>query len=139
LIASRQRTALPALLPLGDAVRMRWSSVHAECHNERVSNPRDLTLFEYGRQNAGLRVTIQALTFMAAWDHARRAMRRETLTLHEYAEWWRVARTTAFREQGRFRQAFPGEATPDRLLDAMASYWDERTGVKGLGAAPLPA
>lgn len=114
-------------------------SVHAECHNERVTTTRPLTLFEVARHNAGLRVAIQALTFMAAWDHARRALRHESLTLDEYAEWWKVARSTAFREQGRFRRAFPTETTPDRLLDLAASAWDERTGVQGLGATPLPA
>jgi hypothetical protein len=100
-----------------------------------VSEP---SLLDVARHNAGFRVAIQALTFMAAWDHARRALRRETLTLAEYAEWWRVSRPTAFREQARFRSAFPTESTPDRLLDHVAAAWDERTGVKGLGSTPLP-
>lgn len=88
-------------------------------------------------QNVGLRKAFQALTFMAAWDRARRALRRQTLTLDEYADWWKVSRATAFREQARFRDAFPGESTPDRLLDLAEGQWIERQGVKGLGAVRL--
>jgi hypothetical protein len=94
-------------------------------------------LFDIARSNAGLRKAFQALTFMAAWDLARRALRRETLTLEEYADWWKVARTTSFREQSRFREAFPGETTPDRLLDLAEGQWIQRHGVQGLGAVRI--
>jgi len=39
--------------------------------------------------------------------------------LEEYADWWRESRSTVFRLQARFREAFPGETTPQRLVDAM--------------------
>jgi hypothetical protein len=94
-------------------------------------------LFEIVRQRVGFRQAVQVFVFMIAWDQARRAMRRETLTLAEYADWWKVSRPTSFREQARFREAFPSETTPDRLLDVVAAAWDERTGVQGLGATRI--
>jgi hypothetical protein len=94
-------------------------------------------LLVVAQQRVGLRRAFRALTFMAAWDHARRALRRESLTLSEYAEWWRESEATAYRHQALFREAFPGEKTPDHLLDLAAVQWDERTGVAGLGAVRL--
>jgi hypothetical protein len=88
-------------------------------------------------RNVGLRQAFQALTFMAAWDRARKALLRENLTLEDYADWWKVNRRTAFREQARFREAFPGETTPDRLLDLAEGQWVERRGVRGLGSVHL--
>lgn len=85
----------------------------------------------------GLRKAFRALYFMAAWDRARKAMRRETITLQEYAEWWRENERTAYREQALFREAFPGETTPDRLLDIADGQWVERRGIKGLGAVTV--
>jgi hypothetical protein len=94
-------------------------------------------LLVVAQKRVGLRKAFTVLTFMVAWDHARRAMRRETLTLEQYADWWKESRATAYRHQARFREAFPGESTPDRLLDVAAVQWDERTGVAGLGAVHL--
>lgn len=88
-------------------------------------------------RNVGLRKAFQALTFMAAWDTARRALRRESLTLEEYGHWWKVSHSTMYREQARFREAFPGEMTPDRLLDLAEGQWVERQGVQGLGSVQI--
>jgi hypothetical protein len=84
-------------------------------------------------RSVGLRRAFRVLTFMAAWDRARKAMRRESLTLLEYAEWWREANGTVYRHQALFREAFPGETTPDRLLDLAEGQWVERRGLRGLG------
>jgi hypothetical protein len=101
---------------------------------------RSPTLFDVARHRVGYRGAIHALSFMVQWDIARRSLHgTEALTLTEYQEWWRMSRATAFREQARFRAAFPGESTPDRLLDAIAAYWDQRRGVKALGAVSLDA
>lgn len=108
--------------------------------SQKVSHGRDDSgeaLLTIAGRNVGLRKAFQALTFMAAWDRARRALRRETLTLDEYCDWWKVNRRTAFREQARFREAFPGEVTPDRLLDLADAQWTERSGVQGLGSVRL--
>jgi len=97
-------------------------------------------LFEVMRQRVGYRRTVHVLAFMVQWDIARRSLHgREPLTLAEYADWWKVSRPTVFREQARFREAFPGESTPDRLLDLAAVAWDQRTGVAGLGAVRIGA
>src|SRR5579875_2698198 len=108
--------------------------------SQKVSHARDGSgepLLTIAGRNVGLRKAFQALTFMAAWDRARQALRRETLTLDEYADWWKVSRATAHREQSRFREAFPGELTPEHLLDLAEGQWVERQGVKGLGAVKL--
>ena len=49
--------------------------------------------------------------------------------LREFAAWWGMSRSTAFRAQRRFRRSFPGESTPDRLLEAIDGTWDEREGL----------
>jgi hypothetical protein len=104
--------------------------------SQKVSQARDSAgepLLTIAARVVGLRKAFRVLTFMAAWDRARRAMRHETLTLAEYADWWKVPESTAYREQALYRQAFPGESTPDRLLDAAEGQWVERHGIKGLG------
>jgi hypothetical protein len=90
-------------------------------------------LLSVAARSVGLRRAMRALTFMAAWDRARKAMRKEALTLDEYREWWRESERTSFRDQQRFREAFPGESTPDRLLDLAEGQWVERNGISGLG------
>ncbi|MDX6642143.1 MAG: hypothetical protein QOD76_105 [Solirubrobacteraceae bacterium] len=79
-----------------------------------------------------------ALEFMLQWSLTRRALRRPP-RLGEYASWWGVARSTAFRAQRRFRRCFPTERTPDRLLDVVDGAWDEREGLSGLSAVHVPA
>jgi hypothetical protein len=101
-----------------------------------VSHGRDErgeALFAIASRQVGVRKALGILTFMAAWDRARKAMRRESITLHEYAEWWRESDATAYRHQARFRECFPGETTPDRLLDLADGQWVERRGLAGLG------
>lgn len=94
-------------------------------------------LLTVAARQVGMRRAFRVLTFMAAWDRARKAMRRESISLEEYAEWWKVARRTSFDEQALFRQAFPDESTPDRLLDLAEGQWVERQGIQGLGAVIL--
>jgi hypothetical protein len=103
----------------------------------QVSHGRDETgesLMAIATRNAGPRRAIQALTFIAAWDTARRGLVKRPLTLAEYGEWWRLSESTMYREQARFREAFPGESTPDRLLDLIQGQAYAHQGVKGLGA-----
>src|SRR5205807_7693230 len=75
--------------------------------------------------------------FMLQWSLTRRALRRPPW-LREYAAWWGVSRSTAFRAQRRFRRCFPAERTPDRLLDVIDGAWDERDGLGGLSAVRVP-
>jgi hypothetical protein len=99
-------------------------------HGQHDSGEHLLTV---AAREVGLRRAIHVLTFMAAWDRARRALRKQTLTLDEYRDWWRESERTAYRDQAKFREAFPGESTPDRLLDMAEGQWIERHGVNGLG------
>ena len=78
-----------------------------------------------------------ALEFMLQWSLTRRALRRPP-QLGEYAFWWGVSRSTAFRAQRRFRRCFPAERTPDRLLDVVEGAWDECEGLGGLSAVHVP-
>lgn len=73
---------------------------------------------------------------MAAWDTAQRAIGHE-IGITEYARWWKEPEATAYRHQALFREAFPGEQTPARLLALVASQWDQRQGLAGLGEAQL--
>lgn len=94
-------------------------------------------LLTIAARQLGMRRAFRVLTFMAAWDRARKAMRKQTLTLHDYCEWWRETERTAYRDQALFREAFPGETSPDRLLDLAEGQWIERHGIKGLGAVVI--
>jgi hypothetical protein len=70
---------------------------------------------------------------MAAWDYAQRQVGHD-IGIEEYAAWWKEANGTAYRHQALFRQAFPGETTPARLLGLADASWDQRKGIVGLGA-----
>jgi len=92
-------------------------------------------LLAIASRQVGLRRAFRVLTFMAAWDRARTALGKRPITLQEYSTWWRENERTAYREQALFREAFPGEDTPERLLDLAMAQWQERRGVSGLGQA----
>lgn len=107
------------------------------CMSQKVGQARDAAgepLLTIASRNVGLRRAFKALAFMAAWDRARRAMLREEISLGEYAEWWKVSHGASYREQATFREAFPGETTPDHLLNLAETQWRERQGLQGLGA-----
>jgi hypothetical protein len=50
-------------------------------------------------------------------------------TAEEYAKWWKESPATAYREQALFRQAFPDEQNPARLLDVAAEQANVRRSV----------
>src|SRR4051794_18566436 len=81
----------------------------------------------------------KVVAFLVCWAVAEEALGHPP-TLDEYADWWNESRATAFREQARFREAFPGETTPQRLVDALKSEdgatWFKR-GVRGVGRIAL--
>jgi hypothetical protein len=93
---------------------------------------RDLATARTGKVEAH-----RALEFMLQWSLTRRALRHPP-RLPDYAAWWGVSRSTAFRAQRRFRRCFPAEHTPDRLLDVVDGAWDERDGLGGLSAVHVP-
>jgi hypothetical protein len=108
--------------------------------SQRVAHGRNESgepLLTIAARQIGLRRAFRVLTFMAAWDRARRALDKRPITLEEYRAWWRENERTAYREQALFREAFPSETTPDRLLDLAYEQWIERQGVPGLGAVRI--
>jgi hypothetical protein len=96
------------------------------------------TLLEAAVMRVGLLKGPRVVAFMVAWSIAERELGHEP-TLAEYREWWNESERTAYREQALFRECFPGESTPSRLMAVLAEAWDERRGVRGLGSVPLPA
>lgn len=79
-------------------------------------------------QRVGLRKAMKVLAYMTAWDHVRDDLGREP-SAEEYAKWWKESPATAYRQQALFRDAFPAETTPSRLLDLAAEQANVRRGV----------
>src|SRR3954465_969741 len=80
----------------------------------------------------------RVVAFILCWAIADDALGHPP-TLEEYAEWWNESRATAFREQARFRECFPDEATPQRIVDLLTQQRAEwrQGGVQGLGRVQL--
>ena len=93
---------------------------------------------------AGMRKAVKALTFMVAWEIARRAASVEELTMEAYRAHWSQATASAYRERAAFRLCFPEEETPTRIMGALVAAWDDaklaRPGAPLLlGNEPVPA
>jgi hypothetical protein len=85
----------------------------------------------------------RTIAFMLQWAIWRESTGQVPRTITEdvqaYADWWRDSERTAWRDVARFREAFPGELTPDRILDLVADQLDRREGVRGLGSLSVPS
>ena len=92
------------------------------------------TLLQLAVANGGLIKGYRAVGFILCWAIAEEMISHPP-TLDEYREWWKESRATAFREQAIFRECFPGETTPQRIVDAIKVRRDEwrEGGVKALG------
>ena len=106
---------------------------------------RRVTLLQLATDRVGTVRGAKVLAFMIVWEMAREAVGSEWpegigAQVRVYSEWWRQDVRTGWRELARFREAFPGESTPTRLMQAAKrARWDERRGVRGLGAVELRA
>lgn len=82
---------------------------------------RPVTLVEAVHERTGsfLR-TGQIVAFVQAWSVARDRLGHEP-TVEEYAAYWKQPRRSAYREQARFREAFPEFETPSGVIDAGVS------------------
>jgi hypothetical protein len=76
------------------------------------------TLQQLAAKRVGKTSGARVVAFIVQWAIAEEAV-GHPLTLEAYADWWHASRSTVFREQARFREAFPGEATPQRLVDLL--------------------
>jgi hypothetical protein len=116
--------------------------VRGQCKNARMPSrsqnvakgrtPEGTPLLEVAAKRVGLRKAMKVLSFMVAWDHARDRLGHEP-TIEEYAKWWKESAATAYRHQALFREAFPGESTPTRLLDLAAYQANVQVGSAMLG------
>lgn len=74
------------------------------------------TWLEVAVARAGLRTGIRAMTWAYEWGVTREAVGHEP-TVEEVAEYWKLTRRTAFREQASFREAFPMLENPGRIYE----------------------
>ena len=91
---------------------------------------RPMTWMEVAVRNGGMRASVTAMSWAYCWAVTREAIGREP-TVEEVADWWNMARRTAFREQAAFRKAFP-------TLDSTAPIYstpESREGVARHAAA----
>ena len=75
------------------------------------------TWLEVAVARAGLRTGVRALTWAHEWAVACTALGRAP-SVEDVAEYWGLARRTAFREQAAFREAFPDVESPMSLYDS---------------------
>jgi hypothetical protein len=94
------------------------------------------TLVQHASENVGKLQAYRAVTFVVCWAITQEGLRHPP-TLEEYAEWWGETLRTAFREQERFRKAFPGERTPQRLVDVYSAQGTNLYRLGVTGAAKL--
>lgn len=93
------------------------------------------TLLEIAVARGGLINGPRAISMIVGWLVAEEMLGHPP-DLDEYADWWKMSRATAFREQAAFRKCFPQETTPQRIADlikAQQAEW-KRGGVKRLGS-----
>lgn len=76
-----------------------------------------MTWSEAGIRQAGVSTTIKALKFAIGWGLSTAWLGREPESIEEYAVEVGESRATAFRYQQAFREAFPEEVSPMRMLE----------------------
>jgi hypothetical protein len=97
--------------------------------------------------NAGIRKGARACVVLMSWQIAERSLGRPlgegkgtAAAVLEFTEWWSQHERTTWRDLAAFREAFPGEDTPARLVQLLRERQAAtRRGVKGLGAVPVLA
>jgi hypothetical protein len=97
------------------------------------------TLQQLAASHVGQVRGAKVVAFIVMWGIAEEALGHSP-TLEEYADWWHESRSTVFREQARFREAFPSETTPQRIVSCLkqqeGATWFKR-GVTGCARLAL--
>jgi hypothetical protein len=98
----------------------------------RKLDPSNCTLLElaYAQTGSMLRAA-QIVAFVIAWGQTRDRLGRSP-SVEDYAADWKQPIRSAYREQARFRAAFPGLDSPDPVLDVMEG---QRLDATSLGVA----
>jgi hypothetical protein len=85
-----------------------------------------VSVLEYAVRRGGIRRGTQAATLVESWLIASRKLGHElgqgegvTAAVREYASYWKRSERTAWRELDRFREVFPEEATPERIVQLL--------------------
>ncbi len=94
------------------------------------------TLLEHAVARQGLRKGAATMSFIVAWSIASTS-EGGPITLEQYAKYWKESRATSFREQARFRECFPDEATPQAMIDRMAAAGARPKTEMDFGHTPL--
>ena len=81
---------------------------------------RPITWMEIAVRNGGMRAAITAVSWSYCWAVTREALGHEP-TVEEVADWWNMARRSAFREQAAFRKAFPTLENPAAIYSTPES------------------
>lgn len=97
------------------ARRWHYPGSAAEAGATEMAKPkRPPTWLDVAVHNVGLRLAVRALNWAYCWAVVREALGHDP-SVEEVAEWWNMARRTAFRDQADFRKAFPTLETPAPL------------------------
>jgi len=72
------------------------------------------SLMQVAILNAGIRKGYRACLYLVLWGIASDAEKRP-MSANDLAKWWGDSRTITYKRQAIFREAFPGEETPERL------------------------
>lgn len=78
-------------------------------------------------------------TFIAEWTIASQAMGQPIEDVRDFAEWWRMPQSTAYRQLAHFRDVFPELRTPQPIADAAIDRAEEWVARGVAGFAQLPA
>jgi hypothetical protein len=81
---------------------------------------RPITWMEIAVRNGGMRAAVTAVSWAYCWAVTREALGHEP-TVEEVADWWSMARRSAFREQAAFRKAFPTLDNPGPIYSTPES------------------
>ena len=76
------------------------------------------TVVRVAIENVGFRQSYTAVTFLIEWSIAMRKL-GDGMKVEDFAEWWAVSRSQAFRRQVVYRRAFPGWDSPTDLVKAL--------------------
>ena len=81
---------------------------------------RPMTWLEVAVRNGGMRAATTAMSWAYCWAVTREAIGHEP-SVDEVADWWNMARRTAFREQAAFRKSFPTLDSPAAIYSTPES------------------
>lgn len=73
----------------------------------------------------GWREAYYLMGFIADWCICCEMLKRPPKDVEEYAKWWKISRSQAFRYQARFRVAFPDMQDPTPFWESAHSTYSE--------------